>query len=192
MKIFDSDMPEETYWNSLFDVDTIVEWLSLERVSDPIVEIGCGYGTFTVQIAKAFSRIVHAFDIEPEMIARTKQNARRAGLRNVRFHVGDVVEQGTGLSTGSVGLVLLFNVLHSTERGLLLREASRVLKWSGRVAIIHWRKDIETPRGPNVESRPDQRVILDSASGLNLAFTGNSRVLEPYHWGMQLTKEGKG
>lgn len=192
MKIFDSDMPEETYWNSLFDVETIVKWLDLERISDSVVEIGCGYGTFTVPVARTFSGIVHAFDIEPAMIRRTKQNIRRSRLRNVHFHDRDVVEKGTGLGTESIGMVLLFNILHSNEKVLLLREASRILKLNGRIAMIHWRKDVETPRGPSVESRPDPKVILDSASSLNLLFTGNSRILEPYHWGMQLTKGDNG
>ncbi len=192
MKIFDSDMPEETYWNSLFDVDTIVKWLDLEGISDSVAEIGCGYGTFTVPVARTFSGIVHAFDIEPAMIRRTKQNVRRSRLRNVNFHDRDVVEKGTGLGTESIGLVLLFNILHSNEKDLLLREASRILKLNGRVAMIHWRKDMDTPRGPSVESRPDQRVILCSARGLNLLFKGDSRILEPYHWGMQLQKGGNG
>jgi ubiquinone/menaquinone biosynthesis C-methylase UbiE len=185
-------MPDETYWNSLFDVDTIVKWLDLEGISDSVVEIGCGYGTFTVPVARTFSGIVHAFDIEAEMIRRTKQNVRRSRLRNVTFHGRDVVEKGTGLGTESIGMVLLFNILHSNEKKLLLREASRILKLNGRIAMIHWRKDMDTPRGPSVESRPDQREILYSARGLNLLFKGDSRILEPYHWGMQLQKGGDG
>jgi hypothetical protein len=27
MKVFDSGMPEEAYWNSLFDIQQIVKWL---------------------------------------------------------------------------------------------------------------------------------------------------------------------
>ena len=67
-------------------------------------------------------------------------------------------------------------------------EASRILKHSGIAAIIHWRKDIETPRGPIVQDRPDQNIILESIVGLDLHFNGNSRILEPYHWGIQLSK----
>jgi SAM-dependent methyltransferase len=191
MRVFDSDMPDEAHWNSLFDVDTVVRWLELERVSTPVVEIGCGYGTFTVQVARSYSGTVHAFDIEPAMIRRSKQSLRQARLRNVRCHVRDVLDKGTGFATDSTGMVLLFNILHSDEKGLLLREASRILEPGGRVAIVHWRKDIVTPRGPSLESRPDEKVIMDSARGLALSFTGNSRVLEPYHRGMQLTKDGR-
>ncbi len=41
IKVIDSGMPDETYWNSLFDVAGIVSWLTIGSIADPIVEIGC-------------------------------------------------------------------------------------------------------------------------------------------------------
>jgi len=191
MKVFDSGMPEEAYWNSLFDIPQIVKWLNVADVVDSIAENGCGYGTFTVPIAKKFDGIVHSFYFEPTMIERARKNARMAGIQNVTFHLRDILVQGTGLAAQSMGMVLLFNILHSIDKQMILREASRVLKKSGIAAIIHWRKDIETPRGPSLESRPDQATILDSVDDLDLQFKGNSRILEPYHWGIQLIKGDK-
>lgn len=188
MKVFDSGMPDEAYWNSLFDIPLIVDWLNIKDVVGPIVEIGCGYGTFTVPVAKRTQSQVHAFDIEPAMIEAAKRNVQVHAINNVNFHLRDVLEKGSGLGSDSVGMVLLFNILHFDERRVLLEEAGRMLKPGGVVAIIHWRKDIQTPRGPNLESRPDQQIILDSINGLDLRFDGNSRILEPYHWGMQLVK----
>jgi ubiquinone/menaquinone biosynthesis C-methylase UbiE len=157
-------------------------------VVDPIVEIGCGYGTFTVPIARQTAQAIHAIDLEPTMIETATRNARNAGTQNVLLHCRDVLDEGTGLPPGSTGLVLLFNILHSSERVQMLREASRISKKSGRIAIIHWRKDIPTPRGPVVESRPDLPVIVDSIAGMDLRLDGGSRILEPYHWGVQLQK----
>ena len=191
MKVFDSGMPDEAYWNSLFDIPRIVDWLNIKNLSAPIVEVGCGYGTFTVPVAKLTDVEVYAFDIEPFMIETAQRNAQRDGIRNVSFLLRDVVGDGTGLESGSVGMVLLFNILHFDERRILLEEACRVLRPNGVVAIIHWRKDIPTPRGPSVHTRPDQQMILDSILGLDLHFNGNSRFLEPYHWGIQLTKSNK-
>jgi hypothetical protein len=98
---------------------------------------------------------------------------------------------GTGLPTGSVRTVLLFNILHSIENRRLLDEAERILQRSGSAYILHWRKDIPTPRGPSRESRPDLQTILDEISGMDLIYRGNSRIIEPYHWGMQLIKGGE-
>ena len=154
----------------------------------PIVEIGCGYGTFTVPIAGKTNNQVLAFDIEPSMIETTRKNVHLSGLSNVQFFLRDILDTGTGLESSSVGMILFFNILHFDERRVLFEEAFRILRNSGVVAIIHWRKDIETPRGPTVHMRPDQETILSSISGLDLFFNGNSKILEPYHWGMQLIK----
>ena len=191
MKVNDSGMPDEAYWSSLFDIPLIVDWLNLKNVTAPIVEIGCGYGTFTMPIAGATNAEVHAFDIEPSMIETAQEKARLAGVRNVRFYIRDVIEEGTGLESGSAGMVLLFNILHFDEKRVLLEEASRVLTPNGVVAIVHWRKDIETPRGPSVHRRPDQHMVLDSIKGLDLCFDDNGIILEPYHWGIQLIKRLK-
>jgi ubiquinone/menaquinone biosynthesis C-methylase UbiE len=188
MKVNDSGMPEESYWNSLFDIPLIIEWLNLKNVSSPIVEVGCGYGTFTLPIARETKDKVYAFDIEPALIETTQRHMQQAGIHNVQFFQRDIIEGGIGLESSSVGMVLLFNILHFEERRVMLEEACRILKPTGIVAIIHWRKDIATPRGPALHLRPDKQLILDSIAGLDLLFDGNDRILEPYHWGMQLTK----
>ena len=190
MKVIDSGMPEEVYWNGLFDIPRIIKWLDIKNIVDPIAEIGCGYGTFTVPLAKKTNNQVLAFDIDPSMIEITRNNVQQSGLSNVQFFLRDILETGTGLESHSIGMILLFNILHFDERRAMLEEASRILKHSGVVAIIHWRKDMETPRGPIVHMRPDQETILSSISDLDFRFTGNSKILEPYHWGMQLIKGG--
>lgn len=188
MKVIDSGMPEEAYWNSLFDIPRILEWLDIKGIADPVVEIGCGYGTFTVPVAQVATIEIVTFDIEPAMIAAAQINVQKAGLSNVKFFLRDVVEHGTGLESSSVGMVFLFNILHFKERRTLFEEASRILRPGGIVAIIHWRKDVQTPRGPSIESRPDEEMILNSIGGLDLALSGRTTILEPYHWGMKLIK----
>ncbi len=189
MKIDDSGMPEESYWNSLFGIESIVDWLKISKKIVSVVEIGCGYGTFTVPIAKQLTGEIYAFDIEPAMMGVAQKNVREAGLSNVTFSLRDVFEQGTGLQSNGVDMVLLFNILHFREKRVFLAEAARILKNGGIIAIIHWRKDIPTPRGPALDTRPDQDEILSAAEGLDLHFYGNSKILEPYHWGVQLVKE---
>lgn len=187
MRIEDSGMPEESYWNTLFDIERIVAWLGIPKDAK-VAEIGAGYGTFTVPIANT-SRKVVAFDIDPAMVEITKRNVADSGQSNVECMVRDVVAEGTGLESESVDVVVLFNVLHFDERRVLLQESCRILKAGGVVAIIHFRKDIPTPRGPAVELRPDLGKILCAAEGLPLKIRGNDKVLEPYHWGIQLVKQ---
>jgi ubiquinone/menaquinone biosynthesis C-methylase UbiE len=188
MKVNDSGMPEENYWNSLFDIPLIIDWLNINNVSGPIVEIGCGYGTFTLPIAKATKNTIYTFDIDPVMIGTTQKHVQQSGIHNVQFFQRDIIESRTGLESSSVEMVLLFNILHFGDRRIMLEEACRILKPTGIVAIIHWRKDISTPRGPVLHLRPNKQTILDSIIGLDLLFDANDKILEPYHWGIQLIK----
>jgi len=190
MKITDSGMPDEAYWNSLFDVESILDWLPLSP-SATVVEVGVGYGTFAVPIAARLTNgSVVGLDIDSGMIDIARRNIANAGLSNIECIERDVVAQGTGIAPDSVDVVLLFNILHFTGRRLLLQDAARILKAGGIVAIMHWRTDIETPRGPAVALRPDEAEILRSAEGLNLRAHGKGRLLEPYHFGLQLAKAG--
>src|SRR5918994_2539793 len=108
MKIRDSGMPDEAYWESLFDVPLILSRLGVDRFHD-VAELGCGYGTFTVPIAKAISGTLYTFDVDPAMIARTRERA--VGLPIV-CEQRDVMASGFGIL---VDCVLLFNILHCEQ-----------------------------------------------------------------------------
>ena len=188
MKIEDSGMPDESYWNSLFDVNEIIEWLAIPSGSN-IVEVGCGYGTFTLPIAKISSKKnqIIVFDIEAEMINNIESKIKKFSLNNIQCFLGDVMTNGTGLETESVDFVLLFNILHCQDRHVLLNEAYRILNPNGIVAILHWRKDIPTPRGPKIQTRPDVIMLRDAITGLNFQ-EQDEKNLGPYHWGIKLIK----
>jgi len=112
MKVADSGMPEKTYWDSLFSISDIVDWLELTENTGPIVEVGCGYGSFTIPIAKKINAQIYAYDIEQMMLGAAQKNAQKEQLSNVHFYLRDVFEQGTGLESNSIAMVLLFNILH--------------------------------------------------------------------------------
>jgi ubiquinone/menaquinone biosynthesis C-methylase UbiE len=188
MKVRDSGMPEREYWESLFRVEEFLSALGVdERVRDA-VELGCGYGTFTVPLARRVSGAVHAYDIEAEMIEETRARLVQAGLGNVRLELRDVVASGYGLPDASVDAVLLFNILHAAEPVGLLREAARVTRSGGRVLAAHWRSDVVTPRGPALEIRPKAEQIrawAERAGGLR---AGAAVTLPPWHFGVELTR----
>lgn len=168
-------MPDETYWESLFDVPLILSRLGIDRFQD-VAELGCGYGTFTLPIAKAVTGTVYTFDVEPEMLARTQERA--TGLRVV-CEQRDVMESGFGVQ---VDAVLLFNILHCERPVALLKHAAAA---GGEVLVIHWRYG-QTPRGPSLDIRPRPEQIVDWAAAADLTPLGETIDLPPWHYGLRL------
>ena len=177
MKLRDSGMPDEAYWETLFDVPLILNALRIDSSIQDVAELGCGYGTFTIPIARAISGTVYTFDIDPAMVERTK--VRAAGLP-VIARERDVMQYGFGVK---VDAVLLFNILHCEEPKRLIEHAVSALKPNGSVLVIHWRYG-ETPRGPSLEIRPRPEQILEWANGLEPE--GGIIDLPPWHYGIVL------
>jgi SAM-dependent methyltransferase len=180
MKIRDSGMPEETYWESLLDVRLILERFHVERFAD-VAELGCGYGTFSVPLSQAITGTLYTFDIDPEMVERTRIRGR--GLPMVA-EVRDVETQGFGVR---VDAALLFNILHCERPVALLRQAAAALGDGGEVLVIHWRHDVPTPRGPEAAIRPspDRIATWGREAGLE---AGPPIELPPWHYGLRLVK----
>src|SRR5688572_1119718 len=177
MKIRDSEMPDEAYWESLFDVPLILSRMGIENCHD-VAELGCGYGTFTVPVAKAINGTLYTFDVDPAMLARTRE--RLAGLPVV-LERRDVMRFGFDVH---VDCVLLFNILHCEQPVDLLRHAANALNDGGQVLVIHWRYG-DTPRGPSLDIRPRPDQIMDWAREADLEAVGGVVDLPPWHFGIR-------
>jgi len=184
MKVRDSGMPDEKMWEGFFDARHILSQLAFDDANSDVVEFGCGYGTFTIAAARLTSGIVHALDIEPEMVRATAARAESLSLTNVRTVQRDFVGDGTGLSDESVGYAMLFNILHAEDTVGLLWEAHRVLRPGGKVGVIHWVYDAATPRGPDlsIRPRPEQCQSWVQQAGFELVIP--IVALPPYHYGL--------
>ncbi|MBN2834551.1 MAG: class I SAM-dependent methyltransferase [Candidatus Delongbacteria bacterium] len=188
MKVNDSGMPDEKYWESLFNIESIVSWVNPEVFDLPIIEIGGGYGTFTLPIAQKSNNTIISYDIEEAMIKRIELRCIEKNISNIMLKQRDVVDQGFEEKDESIGAVLLFNILHFDKRIKLLKEANRVISRNGKIFIIHWRKDIDTPRGPSLDIRPTPNDILYDIKDMGLCLCDEIRILEPYHWGIIIEK----
>jgi SAM-dependent methyltransferase len=189
MKLRESGMPEEAYWETLFDVPLILDRLEIDARLQNVVEFGCGYGTFTIPMARRISGTVTTFDIDEAMIERTRQRAAAAGAWNVLYMVGDVFADGFGGEAASKDACLLFNILHCEEPVRLLAEAARVVRPGGAVLVIHWRCDRVTPRGPSTEIRPSPEQIVGWAEETGLLEAEAPGIdLPPWHYGMRLRR----
>ncbi|MEI6350395.1 MAG: class I SAM-dependent methyltransferase [Verrucomicrobiota bacterium] len=189
MKLRESGMPEEAYWETLFDVDLILDRLGVDAPLKNVVELGCGYGTFTLPAARRISGVLETFDIDPSMVERTRQRVEAEGLQNVSCHLRDVTKDGFGSELDSKDACLLFNILHCEEPVRLLTVAARSVRLGGLVLVIHWRYDPATPRGPgmDIRPRPEQIATWAAQTGL-LELVGASIDLPPWHYGMRFRR----
>jgi ubiquinone/menaquinone biosynthesis C-methylase UbiE len=110
-------------------------------------------------------------------------------LANVAAEVRDFAADGCGRPDGSAGYVLLFNILHIESPVGLLREARRVLRPGGSAGVIHWRTDLDTPRGPPLAIRPTAEQCRAWGEDAGLAFDRyESLCCCSWHWGLVLTR----
>jgi len=153
-----------------------------------LAEIGCGYGTFTIPSAKRIKGSLYAFDIEDEMIDIVKQELQKNQIKNVILERRDILSLTTGLADDSVDYVMLFNILHHESPKDFLDEAYRILKPQGKLGILHWRSDIDTPRGPHLSIRPRPDQILKWIEKQNFSLFKEPVIIKPYHFGLILSK----
>jgi ubiquinone/menaquinone biosynthesis C-methylase UbiE len=188
MKIRESGMPDEGTWESFFDPQLILRRLQFCFDHEDVADFGCGYGTFSIAAAQLTSGTVHAFDIDSQMVAATREKAQRQVLSNVRTVERDFVSLGTGLQDRSVAYAMLFNVLHAEDATGLLREAFRILRTNGVIAIMHWVHDATTPRGPALSIRPRPEQCMAWTREVGFAPDTTVIPLPPYHYGLVARK----
>lgn len=189
MKVIDSGMPEEELWSTFFNVELILSELEIDKSINDLVEIGFGYGTFTLAAAKRIKGSLYAFDIEDKMFQLLSQKLSAAQIINIIPEKRDILESSTGMEAESINYVMLFNILHHNKPYDFLNEAWRILKPKGKIGIIHWRSDIPTPRGPEVTIRPKPEEISQWIDFTKFDLHKSPFILEPYHFGVIITKK---
>jgi 2-polyprenyl-3-methyl-5-hydroxy-6-metoxy-1,4-benzoquinol methylase len=96
MKARESGMPDEQRWDQFFDPDAILVGLGIYDLSGNIVDVGCGYGTFSIPAARKNKGMIYALHIEKEMIEVVQRKANEAGLKNIHAVHRDFMMEGTG------------------------------------------------------------------------------------------------
>lgn len=180
-------MPDEKMWSEFFDPESILDKLGVDYTSELIVDVGCGYGTFLIPVAKKITGSIIGIDIDQDMIASCLNKVQQHQLNNVQLMSQDISSNGYGVNPGSVDGVFLFNILHCEKPETLLQETYNVLKSKGKLYVIHWFHDRVTPRGPSHEIRPSPDQIISWAGEKGFSLMTNTKV-EKYHYGLVFSK----
>jgi ArsR family transcriptional regulator len=99
-----------------------------------VVDIGCGEGYLTVEVARWAAHVV-AVDRSPAVLARAKALAGRRRATNIVFKRGEI--ERLPIDDASADLALMSQALHhAPDPAAALREAVRILRPGGRVLVL--------------------------------------------------------
>lgn len=112
--------------------DELINWVKPQQGS-VMLDIASGPGRVTIPLAHSFSRVL-ANDIDSEMVAVGKINAKTNKINNIEWFIGRAEE--LIIESESVDLITISDAFHRLDQSLILDQINRWLKPGAFVAII--------------------------------------------------------
>ena len=160
MSVHESNQIQADFWNAAGTLWTAMRDRFDDQVShhglaaidalapvqgETIIDIGCGAGTATLQIAARVgeSGTVSGLDISPTMIQGASEYAAEQGVTNATFSVGDaMVEPFQG---NADGVYSRFGVMFFSNATTAFANIVTALRPGGRLGFVCWQSPMENP-----------------------------------------------
>lgn len=158
-----------------------------------VADFGAGSGAYVRAMAERMlgSGRIYAIDIQKDLLRRIHNEARQRGHSNVDILWGDLEEpHGAKVPDNSLDVVLISNLLFQVgEKANVVKEAYRVLRPLGRLAVIDWTESFGG-MGPRREDVVTVQEVSELARDTGFSFV---REFEPgaHHFGLLFRKPKK-
>ena len=125
---FGKDYVPGRSWKAL--AEALIKVLNYRSVAD----LGAGEGTLAQLLAQRAEQVI-AVDISPKMVAFGQDLARKNGLNNLEFRIGDI--EAPPIEAGSLDLAVLSQALHhAADPQRAIDAAFRILQPGGRLIVL--------------------------------------------------------
>ena len=189
-------MPDRDWWSALWpDPEGTLRALGITP-DMTVLDLCCGDGWFTAPLARITGGRCYGLDLDPEMLARARDEVARAGAQVAGWIAGDA-RNLPALLPEKVDFVLIANTFHGVPEQTALADAvAQILNPEGLFAIVNWhaRPREETvvlgqPRGPKTDMRmtPEQTRAAVEPAGFEL---DKLVELPPFHYGAVFRLQG--
>ncbi len=132
------------------------------KEGDTVLDLGSGAGIDAILAAKKVGEKgkVIGVDMTQEMIEKAKKNAKKQGIKNVEFLLGEI--EKLPLKDDSVDTIITNCVINLTpDKAKTFSEAYRVLKPKGKIYL----SDIVLLKGLTEEQRNNKELISGCVAG---------------------------
>lgn len=136
-------------------IERLIEKIQIKE-DDLIADLASGPGRFSIEFAKRVNKgLVYAIDISEEALETLKDSLNKKKINNVKILLADISKK-IPLDNNSIDIVFMANAFHGFVHGgtwsNVLKEAYRILKSDGKLAILEFKKT-HRPPGPPINIR---------------------------------------
>ena len=183
-------MLEITGGNKLIDPVMVLNKVGLKEKMK-VADLGCGaVGHYVFPASRLVGKEgkVYAVDIMKLVLENIEKRAHLENLENIATVWSDLERYGAAkIESGTLDAAFLFNTLFQTkDRAAVLKEAARLLKVGGKLAVVDW-LSTGAPFGPPVEGRVDPFWVETEADKLGLHLLTRFSPGQ-YHYGLIFEK----
>lgn len=170
--------------------ERIIKYFDLEP-GDHVADLGAGHGYFTIPMARIVggNGKVYAVDVQKSVLDIIRTKAKLESLLNIEPLWADIDHtSGLKIKNEFIDFVLISNTLFQSEnKEGVLREAYRMLRGGGKLAIIEWDITAPPPLGPPLALRINKDTIKNMAMKIGFA---SDREFEAgsHHYGLLFKK----